>query len=148
MIEPLVTQVKARGVAKVLYPAGLLAPGVGFSVLQYWAHFADQQSDAATRFMVACLQGVRDYHDTFFDRKGRDATMTRLTQRLLVKDPKVWELSAPTAIDQNGRIDVADARAHAELYKRQGRIDAEVPDLSPYVDSRFADAATRQPGLR
>jgi hypothetical protein len=70
----------------LLYPVGAVIPGALLSVLQYSPQFAAEQSDAATRFMVGYLQGVRDYTDAFVLGKDRDAAIDTLLQSLSPKD--------------------------------------------------------------
>jgi len=147
LTEPLVTQAVAQGIAKVLYPGGDLIPGTYLSVLQYSADFATKQPDAAGRFMVAYLQGVRDYNDAFLDKKDRDAAIKLLTEHLSVKDPRVWETSGPEYIDPNGRVNMDDLKRQGEFFVQQGKLTA-VPDFGKYLDASFAAAAVKQLGAR
>ena len=147
LTEPLVTLAVEKGVAKVLYPAGELIPGSYLSVLQYSAQFAAKQPDTANRFMVAYLQGVRDYHDAFIAKKDRAAAITLLAAHLSVKDPHIWEAAGPEYIDQNGKVNVADLKDQAAFFVQQGKMKG-IPDFNKYVDSTFAAAAVQQLGMR
>jgi NitT/TauT family transport system substrate-binding protein len=142
MVEPLVTMAERQNTAKILLRAGEIDPGAQLSVVLYSPNFA-QQREVATKYMVAYLHGVRDYYEAFFLKKDRDATITLLTQTLPVKDPAIWANAMPQYTDLNGRIDVADLKRQAALYKEQGNITGAVPDLDKFVDPSFAEAAVK-----
>jgi NitT/TauT family transport system substrate-binding protein len=148
LTEPLTTQSIQQGVATLLYPSGTVNPGAILSVLQYSAQFASEQPDAATRFMVGYLKGVRDYHDAFVLQKDRDAAIATLVQSLQPKDPRMWETAHYMSIDQNGAVDLNDLKESAEFYMKLGMFDGPMPDFSKYIDTRFADAAVQILGRR
>lgn len=147
LTEPAVTQAEQDGIARVLYPAGALIPGAQVSVLAFSPEFATQ-TDAATRFLVGYLQGVRDYSDAFHLHKDRDAVIALLTEHLSRKDPKAWEAFGPAFVDLNGRIDVADLQAQAAFHAARGALTSPAPEVARFVDAGFAEAAVRQLGRR
>lgn len=148
LVEPLVTAAEAKGVGKVLVPFGAVLPGSHASVLAYSPQFASEQPDAATRFMVGYLRGVRDQHDAFFLHKDEDKAIDIAVQRLSVKDRKVWETATPESIDLNGKVNVADLRMQAEFHKQHGTLQGDVPKVAEFVDTRFTEAAVKQLGAR
>lgn len=148
LTEPLATHAAQQGIATVLYPAGAVIPGAILSVLQYSLQFATEQPDAATRFMIAYLQGVRDYYDAFVLKKDRDAAIATLVQSLSPKDPRMWESAHYMSIDLNGVVNVDDLRSSAEFYLQRGDFSGPVPDFSKFVDARFAEAAVQVLGRR
>jgi len=145
-IEPLVTQAEAANLARVLVPAGAIAPGTELSVVYYSPAFA-KKTDIATKFMIAFIHGIRDYYDAFFLGKNRDTTIALLVEHLPLKDPKLWQRSRQYT-DLNGRINVADLKDQAAIYKKLGMISGSVPDLDKYVDNSFAEAAVKVLGAR
>jgi len=145
-IEPLVSQADATNIARVLVPAGAVAPGTELSVVYYSPAFA-QRKDVATKFMIAFLQGIRDYYDAFFLDKNKDATIALLIEHLPLKDPKIWEQSRQYT-DLNGHINVADLKEQAAVYKKLGMITGPIPDIDKYVDPAFAEAAVKALGPR
>ena len=147
LAEPAVTQAEQDGIARVLYPAGALIPGAQVSVLAFSPEFA-AQTDAATRFLVGYLQGVRDYSDAFHLHKDRDAVIALLTQYLSLKEAKTWEAFGPAFVDLNGQIDVADLQAQAAFHAARGALTGPAPDVAKFVDPGFAEAAVRQLGRR
>lgn len=147
MIEPTVTSAQRQNIARPLISAGKIYPGGELSIVMYSSEFA-AQTELATRFMVAYLEGVRDYHDAFVLKKNRDAAIAILTQHLPIKDPKIWEDISPQTIDLNGRINVADLKSQAAFYQRQGTLSGPIPDIDKQIDTRFAAAAVKRIGVR
>lgn len=147
MIEPLITTAAAKGIAKPLVKGGEVEGGAHMAVLLYSAEFA-KQSDLATRFMTAYLQGVRAYHEAFAEKKDQEAAIEILTRTLSVKDAEVWRKMPAQYTDLNGTIDVADLKRQAAAYKQLGDISGPVPDIDKYVDQSFAKAAADKLGRR
>jgi NitT/TauT family transport system substrate-binding protein len=147
LTEPQVTQAVQQQLATVLYPAGRLLPGLHLALLYYSPDFASRRPEVATRFMVAYLRGVRDYHDAFFGKQNLDATIADLTQSLPLKDPAIWRAAHPTSVDLNGEIDVASLDQQAWFYREHGLL-GDAPDIAQFVDTRFAQAAVQQLGRR
>jgi NitT/TauT family transport system substrate-binding protein len=147
MMEPLTTEGKRKNIARVLTPAGAVDPGAELSIVLYAPDFATN-TNVATRYMIGFLEGVRDYQDAFFAKKNEDAAIAILTQHTILKDPKAWMEAIPQNTDPNGHINLADLRRQAIFYKVQGTLSGEVPDLSKFVDPRFAEAAVKKIGVR
>jgi len=147
LTEPQVTQAEFQNVARVLYPGGAVIPGAYLSLVVYSPEFA-QRPDVATRWMIAYLQGARDYWAAFHEGQDRDAAIAVLSERLSLKDPRVWETASPEFMDLNGRIDAARLRQQAEFFQREGALTGPVPDLSRFIDPQFAEGAVRQIGAR
>jgi NitT/TauT family transport system substrate-binding protein len=147
LIEPLVRQAEDRKIARVLFTAGQIDSGAETSILQYSAAFA-QQKETATHFMIAYLQGARDYYDAIFLKKDRDAALDILVKDTPLKDRKIWEEDMFRHTDLNGHINVADLASQAAFYKQQGTLTGLVPDIAKYVDTSFADAAIQRIGAR
>ena len=146
LIEPLVTQADRRNIARVFMPLSDVIPNAELSVLQYSKEFA-ADTDAATRFMVAYLQGVRDFYDATWRHKDEDATISLLIEHLSLKDRSLWGVMRRNA-DLNGRINVASIKDQAAFYKEQGTITGAVPDIGKFIDMRFAEAAVKIIGKR
>jgi NitT/TauT family transport system substrate-binding protein len=146
IIEPLVTQADQQNIARVLLPAGAVDPGAVLSILEYSAEFA-KQTEAATKFMVAYLEGQRDYYDAFFLGKDREAALEIVTKYLPMKDPKLWATSRQ-ATDLNGRVNVADLNRQAAFFKKQGTLSGPIPEIEKFVDPQFAEAAVKILGVR
>jgi len=142
MIEPLIAASVKQNVARILVPGGAVESGAHLSILLYSPEFA-KQTDVATRFMIAYLQGARDYRDAFFLKKGQDETIAILTQHLPIKDPEVWKSAFPQYTDVNGEVNPADIKRQAEIYRKLGDVSGAMPDIDKYVDRRFAEGAVK-----
>ena len=147
LIEPMVSQAAAQGIAKLFITMGAVDPGAQVAIVFYSPDFAADK-DAATRFMIGYLQGVRDYHDAFFLHKDEDDTIGILTQTLPLKDPKIWKNARPGNIDLNGKFNVVSVKTQAAFYKQEGLVDGPIPDVDKYIDTGFADAAVKVIGTR
>src|SRR5262245_48366326 len=73
-IEPFLTLGVVHGDYQVFRPVGDFYPDQQVAVLLYGPQFA-AQGDAPRRFMVAYLQGLRDFDDAFARGQGRDAVV-------------------------------------------------------------------------
>ena len=147
LIEPMVSQAAAQGIAKLFITMGAVDPGAQVAIVLYSPDFAANK-DVATRFMIGYLQGVRDYHDAFVLHKDQDDAISILTQNLPLKDPKIWKNSRPGNIDLNGKFNLASIKTQAAFYKQEGLVDGPVPDVDKYVDTSFVDAAIKVIGTR
>lgn len=147
LIEPMVSAASAQGIAKLFITMGAVDPGAQVAMVFYSSDFAADK-DAATKFMIGYLQGVRDYHDAFVDHKNQDDAIAILTQNLSLKDPKIWKNAKPTNIDLNGKFNVASVKRQAAFYKEEGLVDGPVPDVDKYVDTSFTEAAMKVIGAR
>ncbi len=147
MIEPLTTQADRQNVARKLVPGGAVDPGAELSIVLFSAQFA-KDKDAANRYMIGFLQGVRMYYDAFFLKKNRDEAIAILTKWSPLKEAKLWAEAVPQNTDLNGRINVDNLRQQAVFYKAQGTLTTDIPDLGKFVDMSFADAAVKALGAR
>jgi NitT/TauT family transport system substrate-binding protein len=146
LIEPLVTQADKQNIARVFMPLSAVIPGAELSVLQYSAQFA-KDTEAATRFMVAYLQGVRDFYDATWRHQDEDATIALLSEHLSLKDKELWKVMRRNA-DLNGEIDVPSIKEQAAFYKEAGTVTGPLPDIEKFIDRRFAEAAVKIIGRR
>jgi NitT/TauT family transport system substrate-binding protein len=146
MIEPLVTQADKRNIARVFMPLSAVIPGAELSVLQYSAEFA-KNTDAATRFMVAYLQGVRDFYDATWRHQNEEETISLLIEHLSLKDRDLWKVLRRN-VDLNGEINVSSIREQAAFYKEAGTVTDPMPDIEKFIDRRFAEAAVKILGPR
>ncbi|MBI4317163.1 MAG: ABC transporter substrate-binding protein [Chloroflexi bacterium] len=145
LLEPLVTEGVEKGLVVKIAGADEFDPSVGASIL-YAPHFMDKMSDAANRWMVAYLKGVRDYNDAFGPKKkDRAAIITLLTKQTSVKDAALYEKMVMPGLDSNGEIKLSDLESQLKWYR--GR-DLLKEDLDPkrVLDAQYADNAVKQLG--
>jgi NitT/TauT family transport system substrate-binding protein len=144
--EPLGTQAQQQFGATVLVPAGAVMNGSELWVLEYSPDFAGNV-DAATRFMVGYLRGVRDWNAAFHDDVGKSDVVNLLVQYTMVKDANIWSTAPAWYVDPNGKINLSDLQDQMNFQVQAGQVKAP-PDLSKYVDTRFAERAVQILGAK
>jgi ABC-type nitrate/sulfonate/bicarbonate transport system substrate-binding protein len=116
-------------------------------MLVYSEKFAREQPEAAKRFMVAYLRGVRAYLDAFERGIDRDAVIAILARNTPVKDQGLYLKMAPVGFDPNGRVNLQALEADQEMSIRLG-LNRERVDLSKVVDNQYVDYAAARLGPR
>lgn len=143
LIEPLVMMAHERGIGDVLLTAGAIDPGAQVAAVMYAPDFAKNR-DAATRYMVGYLQGVRDFNDAFIAGKNKDAAIDILVEALTLKDRAIWARMPAHEVDPDGRVNLRHIKAEAAFYQHQGTLSGAIPDLDKSVDPSFAEEAVKR----
>jgi NitT/TauT family transport system substrate-binding protein len=141
--EPAATQAASRGLAVKWREMGEVRSGIQFTMVLYSPEFA--RTEAAQRWMVAYLKGVRDYNDAFMKNQGRDEVIDILTRHTPVKDPALYSQMGFAFIDPNGQVDQSSLAEQLDWYVRQGQVTGAV-DLTQVVDRTFVELAVQQLG--
>jgi NitT/TauT family transport system substrate-binding protein len=148
MLEPFVTFATARKVGVRWKGMEDVLPFTGQNgVIIASQKFAEQQPDAARRWMTAYLKGNRAYLDAVtsgIDREGINAILAKNTA---VKDLAVLAKIAPTGFDPNGRMEVRSLEADQDWFMKLGLQQARA-DLKKIIDYRFLDYAVSRVGKR
>jgi NitT/TauT family transport system substrate-binding protein len=142
--EPAAARAVSRGVAVKWREMADIRPGIQFTVVLYAPQFA-QDTEAARRWMVAYLRGVRDYNDAFKKNRGRAEIVEILTRQTSVKDPGLYEEMGFAYIDPNGRVEETGLTEQLQWYREQGLV-TEAADLKQVLDLGFADFALQRLG--
>lgn len=146
MVEPFVTVGEQRGVFQCWKPTGDMEPNFQIAVLLYGPVFAEQRAEAARRFMVAYLRGVRDYYRAFFgDGQGRAEVLELISRITAIRDLSLLERISPAWMDPNGSVNTASLRFVQHWYLERGDLTSEV-DVDQIVDPSFADYALSRIG--
>jgi NitT/TauT family transport system substrate-binding protein len=143
--EPTVTVAVERGVATRWREIADLNPRFQFTVVLYSPTFAGERAEAARRWMVAYLRGVRDYTDAFRRGKDRSQVVEVLTRWTPIKDPAVYDRMGFTAIDPNGEVDRPSLEGQLRWLAAQGLLQGEVT-LEQVLDPSFARYAVERLG--
>jgi NitT/TauT family transport system substrate-binding protein len=130
--------VRWRGVDEIL-------PNAQIVVMAYAPRFVQEEPEAARRWMLAYLKGVREYNDAYHKGINRDAVIQMLTQATAVKDPAMWNKMVWPALHGDGTINMASIRQGEEWFLKQGMVRQPV-DLDRFVDTSFAEWAVAQLG--
>lgn len=152
-LEPFNTIAVNNGWAVRWYGADAIVPNSQVVVMTFSQNFAGRR-DAAQRWLVAYLKGVRDYNTALRRGPNRAEIIEILTRQTPLKDATLWEqeprATAPSgvvwpAIDPDGRINVQSVQDDLDWFVREGLVRTPV-DLNRYIDMSFADAAVAQLG--
>jgi NitT/TauT family transport system substrate-binding protein len=144
--EPFATRIEQSGSGVILHRLGSeIQPYRQLAVIFYAPAFAEDR-DRATRFMVAYLRGVRDYHDAFFGSKARrDDAVRLLVEKTTIKQPELYDHLAMPLIDPNGEINLPSRMEDQHYYLAKG-CQSQPIDVARAVDSSFAEAAVARLG--
>jgi len=119
-------------------------PNRQVSVLMYAHTFIEQQPEAARRFMVAYLRGVRAYEDAFAKNVERDAVIDVLVDRLPIKDrslyDRMWANGTLLYLNPDGYAQTESIAWDHDWLVQQGMTQAPV-DLGRVIDNQFVDYA-------
>jgi NitT/TauT family transport system substrate-binding protein len=146
LIEPLITAAITRGVAVRWQRAIDVYPDLEISVVMYSDEFA-RQTEAANRFMIAYLRGVREYHDGLF--KGlpnRPRVVQALVEHTAVKDPALYDRMEPSYVNPNGWVQVENLKEQQRELAELGLLDGPPVDLDQVIDLRYVENALRALG--
>lgn len=148
--EPLLSQGIAKGVFvrdardKEIYPDHQVA------VLLYGGPFIERQPAAAQKFMRAYIKGIRDYNDALKDGRlagpNADEIIKILIDNTQVKDPAIYRETSPSAVDPDGKVNIASLTKDLDFFKEQKLIEKPAITAAALLDMRFAEQAVKELG--
>jgi ABC-type nitrate/sulfonate/bicarbonate transport system substrate-binding protein len=148
LLEPFVTFATARKVGVRWKGMEDFLPYTGQNgVIIASQKFAEQQPDAAKRWMTAYLRGNRAYLDAVTSGVDSDGINAILAKNTGVKDLAVLAKIAPTGFDPNGRLEAKSLEADQDWFLKLG-LQQSRADLKKVVDYRFLDHAVSRLGKR
>jgi NitT/TauT family transport system substrate-binding protein len=140
-VEPLVTAAVRQGLARTTAGTGQLFPGANGGMIAMAPSFGRDNPEAARRFVIAYLRGMRDYYHAFNKKDGdRAQVLESLIAHTPVKDPALYDVMGLPAVDPNGAMNPPSWDAFQDFYIRLG-IQQQKVDLSRYVDVSYLDNA-------
>jgi ABC-type nitrate/sulfonate/bicarbonate transport system substrate-binding protein len=148
LLEPFITLASARNVAVRWKGMEDFLPFTGQNgVIIYSQAFAREQQEAAKRWMVAYLKGVRAYLDAVTSGTDRDGVNAILAKHTAVKDLSLLARIAATGFDPNGRMEIRSLEADQDWFLKLGLQQARA-DLGKVIDYQYADYAVARLGKR
>ena len=139
-LEPTVTAMLTRNVGVRLLTFDTIVPNTQLSSIMFAPHFMRDQPEAARRFAIAYLRGVRDYNRAFTSGEGRDEAIQILVKHTAIKDPRVFETMTLPGLNPNGYLNAENLIASQQFWQRRGLVQAVVPP-EQFVDHSYLDAA-------
>ena len=143
--EPTATLSAERGVAMRWRTADELTPGLLTAAWIYSPQFAERQPEAARRFMVGLLRGVRDYVNAFERGSDRAAVIETLIRHTPLKDRALYDRVISPGMAPDGYIDADALQNDIGWYVQRGSVQPGL-DVRSLVDSQFADYAVQRLG--
>jgi len=145
MTEPSVSQGLNLGVL-VRWKFGQdIKPGKQAGALFYSAKFAEENNEAAKRFMVATLRGGRDFYDFLQTGKGKEQMVDIAVKYTTVKDRSIYEKMAWPGVDPDMNVIVASLQEDMDYYVKQGYMK-QAPSMKDVVDTQFLEYAWQKLG--
>ena len=143
LIEPFATTAIQKGIVGPWTTSADLFPNLENSTLNYSPEFA--KTEAAKRFMVAYLKGVRDYNNAYDNNINRKEIIDLLAKNLPPNDPALWEKMVPMGWAWNGYLNMDSVQKVRDWFYANGLISQKT-DISSYVDYSFLDYALKKLG--
>jgi NitT/TauT family transport system substrate-binding protein len=145
-LEPFLSQALASGHVESVSDSSEVLPETGASTVPivYSSEFAEKNEDAAQRFMVAYMKGVRDYNDAMFKDEGKDEVIAIIAEGS-GQTEDVVRSAQPWGLDPNQEVSVDFLNELQAWFVEQGHIRSEV-DPAEMVDDSFAAFAVDELG--
>ena len=143
--EPSATQAVERGAAVRLATTGDIYPDHQVAVMMYSDRFATERRDAARRFMIAYIRGLRDYNDAFLANKGKAEIVQILGAATGVTDPGIFDKIVLPGLNPDGYV-FKESLAEDQRYFLRLGLQREPVDIDQMVDNQFVDYALQQLG--
>jgi NitT/TauT family transport system substrate-binding protein len=147
LVEPFVSVAETQGTARIVLPSGqFFLPNLPVMNLMLSPVFAQQQPEAARRFLVAYLRGQRDYYRTFVKHEGgREEFDQILMRHTPIKEPHLFTRMATHDVDPNGVLDPTVLDQMQDYFVKYSTQPRKV-DLSRVLDGSYAEYAVARLG--
>lgn len=143
--EPLATIAVNKGYA-VRFSGPDLYPNQQIAVLLYGGKFAKERQEAAVKFMVAYLNGVRFYNGALKEGGFKGANAKELVDILVkytkVKDRALYDSMTPNGCNPDGYVDLPSMKKDYGFYKEHGYLEGSTT-IDALVDHSFVDRALK-----
>jgi NitT/TauT family transport system substrate-binding protein len=142
-LEPSCARAVTQGVAVRWRSTADYAPDQTTAMLLFSPQFG-QNRETATRFLVAYLQGIRDYRKAYLEgdtalRQKLDPIMTEWTGI----DARVFDAMVFPELAADGAVNVQSLEDLQNYELETGQIQERI-DLSKYIDASYREAAVRR----
>jgi len=121
-VDPFVTAGVAQGIIDKWKPAEDAWPNQQMNFLLYSPEFV-KKSDAALRFMVAYVAGIREYNAALAPG-GNKQEFAELIAAHLGGTAQTYLSINPTGVDKTGQIDLASTKEELQIFQNAGSIPA------------------------
>lgn len=147
--EPWVTKALDGGSVVRLIQGDAIAQNHMMTSIIYGGPFIKNKPDAARKFMVAYIKGLRYYDEALANGHlagpKADDVISILMKYTGIKDPSVYRTITPNGVDPNGRVNVTSLRRDLSFYKSFGLVKGDVT-VDQAVDLTYVDDALKALG--
>jgi NitT/TauT family transport system substrate-binding protein len=148
MIEPLIALSVANGVAVRFMGVDEMYPDYQVAGVLYGASFPKESAEAAKRWMVAYVRGIRDFHEALKERGAKwEEVVDQLVANTRVKNRQVYERVAMPGFDADGYLNLETISASIDWFEKRGVVKTK-PALESFVDYQYLDYAHARLGRR
>lgn len=144
-IEPLITAGEAEGIVDRWIDATEFAPDFQVAVALASPVFITDRQDAAQRFMVAYLKGLRDYHAAFAHGVDTEEIIEIMTIHTPMKDPELWRRVNVVGLNPDGYVIPESVQFQIDWFKEKGLYDGDLT-AEDLIDHSLVDFAIEQLG--
>ncbi len=138
--EPLPVLIESRGAGvRFLDIESLIGPHEG-SFLMIGPSMLGRDEVVTQHFLVAYMQGLREYLAAVKDGKVADPAMRDILSKWTRIPTDVIAQASVTLTDPNGRINLADLNFQQDFWAEQGLVTAKA-DLGQFLEYKYLDAA-------
>lgn len=143
-VEPMVSQAVQQGIAVRYKGSDEIYPGQQIAVVMYSPGFAGK-TEAANRFMVGYLRGVRDYYDLVKSGKNKKEMIDILAKGTKITDLALFDRMVPVGLNPNGIPNTQGLASDVKWLIDKGHIKQAV-DLNKIIDGQYSDYAVKRLG--
>ncbi len=115
-------------------------PGRQQFAVMFSHRFRTEQPDAAQRYVLAYLQGARDYYGAFENGANRDAVVNVLAAQTDYEREAIANQMVPTGVEPNGRLNLESISADLGWLQEQQLVSPEIT-IAKVVDQRYLEQA-------
>lgn len=146
--EPLMSLIVDKGIGDLVERTEDTMPNLETAVIIYSQNFAQDRRDVAERFMIAYLQGNREYTDAFFKNnpEKRKEVIRILAKDSDVHDPALIAKLGRVWLDPNGEVNKDSIKKMQNFWFSEGLVKKMV-NVDKLVDESFAREAVKKLGL-
>ncbi len=148
MIEPFIAIAAKRGVGVRFMGVDDIAPDFQIAGVIYGPDFVAKHPDAAKRWMVAYVRGIRDYLVAVGSKEGKDELIAVLKKYASgTTDASVLENAAFPGFDPDGYLNLKTIEASIDWYAARGLLRGK-PKLTDLTDYQYLNYALERLGRR
>ena len=141
VFEPQLTRLEQENLARVWKTAGEIIPNHETAVLLYGPGMTVDKPEAAKRFMVAHLRGVRDAQRELADVATRNKDTIRLIAKYTnIPDLEVWERLQLPSKNPDGYNNRPSIEHDLKYFVERGLV-RNPPNLNEVIDQSYVDYA-------